>query len=49
MQKAKALRRLVLALHLHLGLWLGVLFALLGITGSALVFYLEIDRAINRL
>ena len=47
MSKAKALRRLVLALHLHLGLWLGVLFALLGITGSALVFYLEIDRAIN--
>lgn len=47
MSKAKALRRLLLALHLHLGLWLGVLFALLGITGSALVFYLEIDRAIN--
>lgn len=47
MPKAKSLRQLLLAWHLHLGLWLGVLFALLGITGSALVFYLEIDRALN--
>ena len=47
MPRAKALRQLLLALHLHLGLWLGVLFALLGVTGSALVFYLEIDRVLN--
>jgi uncharacterized iron-regulated membrane protein len=47
MLRAKSLRQLLLALHLHLGLWLGMLFALLGITGSALVFYLEIDRVLN--
>ena len=38
-----ALRRV----HLWLGLTLGSLFALLGLTGSALVFYLEIDAALN--
>lgn len=34
-------------IHLWLGLTLGVLFALLGLTGSALVFYVEIDHALN--
>ncbi len=34
-------------LHLHLGLWIGVLFVLLGITGSLLTFYPEIDLLIN--
>lgn len=33
--------------HLWLGLALGGLFALLGLTGSALVFYIEIDRALH--
>jgi uncharacterized iron-regulated membrane protein len=41
-------RILVRRLHLWLGLALGMLFALLGITGSALVFYVEIDAALNR-
>ncbi len=34
-------------LHLWLGMVLGGLFALLGLTGSALVFYIEIDAALN--
>ncbi len=40
-------RRVVRQLHLWLGLGLGLLFALLGLTGSALVFYTEIDAALN--
>lgn len=34
-------------LHLWLGLSVGLLFALLGITGSALVFYREIDAVLH--
>jgi uncharacterized iron-regulated membrane protein len=34
-------------LHLHLGLWAGVLFVLLGLTGSLLTFYPEIDYLLN--
>jgi uncharacterized iron-regulated membrane protein len=37
------LRRTVRRLHLWLGLGLGVLMVLAGLTGSALVFYVEID------
>lgn len=33
--------------HLWLGLGLGGLFALISLTGSALVFYVEIDRVLN--
>lgn len=40
-------RRRLLVLHLALGLCLGGVFALLGMTGSFLVFYPEIDRALN--
>jgi uncharacterized iron-regulated membrane protein len=40
-------RLLIRRIHLWLGLGLGGLFALLGLTGSALVFYVEIDRALN--
>lgn len=40
----KSARKWWLAAHLWLGLTLGALFALLGATGSALVFYLELDR-----
>ena len=42
-----AIRPLVRRLHLWLGLSLGVLFALLGLTGSALVFYTGIDAALH--
>ncbi len=42
-----ALRRGVRRLHLWLGLTIGALFALLGLTGSALVFYVEIDAALH--
>jgi uncharacterized iron-regulated membrane protein len=41
------LRVLVRQVHLWLGLSLGLLLALLGLTGSALVFYVEIDAALN--
>ncbi|MFO6418653.1 PepSY-associated TM helix domain-containing protein [Hylemonella sp. W303a] len=41
------LRKRWLALHLWIGLPLGALLALLGVTGSALVFYLELDRWLN--
>ncbi len=41
------MRRFVRQLHLWLGLSLGALFVLLGITGSLLVFYPEIDAALH--
>ena len=41
------LRLLVRTLHLWLGLAVGGLFALLGLTGSALVFYEAIDGALH--
>lgn len=41
------LRRVFLAWHWWGGLWLGGAFALLGLTGSALVFYPDIDRLLN--
>ncbi|WP_070155056.1 PepSY-associated TM helix domain-containing protein [Sphingobium phenoxybenzoativorans] len=40
-------RILLRQFHLWLGLGLGGLFALLGLTGSALVFYIEIDRVLH--
>ncbi|KQM41321.1 PepSY-associated TM helix domain-containing protein [Sphingomonas sp. Leaf10] len=40
-------RLFVRRVHLWLGLWLGLLFALLGLTGSALVFYTAIDAALR--
>jgi uncharacterized iron-regulated membrane protein len=40
-------RILLRQLHLWLGLALGGLVALLGVTGSALVFYIEIDKALH--
>jgi len=40
-------RQLWLRLHLWLGLSIGLLFALLGLTGSALVFYPQIDEFFN--
>ncbi|MEK0429734.1 MAG: hypothetical protein RL001_2261 [Pseudomonadota bacterium] len=43
----KRARRWWLNLHLCLGLALGGVFALLGVTGSVLAFYPEIDRALN--
>lgn len=45
--KAKGLRRRWLSLHTQLGLWVGVAFVLLGLTGSALTFYQEIDALLN--
>lgn len=42
-----ATRRLWLKLHLWVGLGLGGVFVLLGLTGSVLVFYLEVDELIN--
>ena len=41
------IRRFVRQLHLWLGLSLGALFVLLGLTGSVLVFYTEIDALLN--
>ena len=40
-------RRLWLDVHLYVGLVLGGLFALLGLTGSVLVFYPGVDEALN--
>ena len=40
-------RALLRRLHLWLGLTLGLLFALLGVTGSALVFYPQIDALLH--
>jgi len=41
------MRRYWLAAHLYLGLVLGGFFVLLGLTGSLLVFYPEVDQALN--
>lgn len=43
----RSLRRQLLAAHLYLGIALGSLFALIGLTGSFLVFYPEIDRTVH--
>ena len=43
----QSLRSLWLAMHLYLGLWLGGIIALAGITGSVLVFYVELDALLN--
>lgn len=40
-------RQYWLAIHLYCGLILGIIFTLLGITGSILVFYPGIDEALN--
>jgi len=44
----KNARRLWLSIHLYLGLSIGAVLVLLGLTGSILVFYLEIDQIINQ-
>lgn len=44
---AGAMRRWVRRLHLWLGLGLGLLFAVIGLTGSALVFYTGIDAVLH--
>jgi uncharacterized iron-regulated membrane protein len=43
----KRARRWWLYLHLCVGLTLGAVFVLLGVTGSLLVFYPELDRTLN--
>lgn len=43
----KNARRIWLSIHLYLGLSIGAVLVLLGLTGSILVFYLEIDQIIN--
>lgn len=43
----KNLRQWWLTVHLYLGLGLGLLIAMLGITGSLLVFYVELDELLN--
>lgn len=40
-------RKVWLGFHLYLGLSLGLIFVLAGLTGSLLVFYVEIDELIN--
>lgn len=45
--RADRLRHAVRAVHLWLGLGLGGLFALLGLTGSVLAFYPEIDALLH--
>lgn len=43
----KARRKLWLSLHLWLGLGFGLFLAIIGLTGSVLVFWHELDEAIN--
>lgn len=40
-------RPFIRQVHLWLGLSLGLIFAVLGLSGSALVFYVEIDKALH--
>ncbi|MDF8334467.1 PepSY-associated TM helix domain-containing protein [Novosphingobium cyanobacteriorum] len=44
---AVPIRRAAMRLHLWLGLWLGALFVLQGLTGSVLVWYVEIDALLH--
>lgn len=46
-QEGDRLRHVVRKLHLWLGLSFGALLVLLGLTGSVLVFYPELDRALH--
>lgn len=41
-------RKFWLVWHLYLGLSLGLVFAVAGLTGSLLVFYIELDEMLNR-
>jgi|TARA_R110000851_G_scaffold164935_1_gene309350 uncharacterized iron-regulated membrane protein len=43
----KNARRIWLSIHLYLGLSIGAVLVLLGLTGSILVFYLDIDQILN--
>mgnify|MGYP003621439106 CR=1 FL=1 len=45
--EGRSWRIAVRRVHLWLGLSLGLLFVLLGLTGSALVFYVGIDEALH--
>lgn len=45
--KKQTARRLWLAVHLYLGLSLGLVIAVVGLTGSLLVFYLDLDEWLN--
>ncbi|ATG91850.1 PepSY-associated TM helix domain-containing protein [Methylomonas koyamae] len=45
--KKQTARQLWLAVHLYLGLGLGLVIAVVGLTGSLLVFYLDLDEWLN--
>jgi uncharacterized iron-regulated membrane protein len=45
--RRKYWRRVWLNVHLYLGLSVGLVFVLAGLTGSALVFYVELDEWLN--
>ncbi|AMK76013.1 MULTISPECIES: PepSY-associated TM helix domain-containing protein [Methylomonas] len=45
--KKQARRQFWLAVHLYLGLSLGLLIAMVGLTGSLLVFYIDLDEWLN--
>lgn len=47
MRRGSALRRLIFHLHLYVGLSVGALLAIIGLTGSALVFAEELDAWLN--
>ncbi|HEY8066950.1 MAG TPA: PepSY-associated TM helix domain-containing protein [Methylosinus sp.] len=46
-EKRKARRKLWLDIHLYIGLVAGAMLALIGLTGSALVFWTEIDEMLD--
>jgi len=46
-QPRKTYRKLWLQIHLYLGLTLGAMFALIGLTGSLIVFWQPLDAALN--
>ena len=45
--RSQTLRKRWLAVHLYLGLFLGLLLSIIGVTGSLLVFYIELDEWLN--
>jgi len=47
LERLKRRRKIWLTVHLYLGLSVGAVLLLVGLTGSLLVFWLEIDRWLN--
>lgn len=46
-ERRRSFRQLWFDIHFYLGLWIGAFLVILGLTGSILVFFIEIDEWLN--